>query len=177
MIASAAILLRHHGSSSTSFPKVLTHSGAPRGSIGHHFPGGKTELLREAVTAAGSEITERLTAAAAAGADATTLVDGICDYFTAWLVRTDFTAGCPVAAVAQDAYDNPELAAATNRAIQAWTDVLSDTLTGDDPARARALAQLCVAAVEGAIMMARVAHSTEPLDAVRAQLRPLLTNP
>jgi AcrR family transcriptional regulator len=44
MIQSAALLFREHGYSGTGFRDVIEHSGAPRGSIYHHFPGGKEEL-------------------------------------------------------------------------------------------------------------------------------------
>ncbi len=38
MIQSAALLMRERGVDATSFSEVLAHSGAPRGSIYHHFP-------------------------------------------------------------------------------------------------------------------------------------------
>ncbi|MET9789727.1 TetR family transcriptional regulator [Streptomyces canus] len=38
MILSAAALLREYGASATSVDRVLAHSGAPRGSVYHHFP-------------------------------------------------------------------------------------------------------------------------------------------
>ncbi|MEP9384757.1 TetR/AcrR family transcriptional regulator [Nocardioides cheoyonin] len=174
MIASTAVLLRSQGIAGTSFPKVLEHARAPRGSIGHHFPGGKTELLREAIDLAGAEITRHLVTGAEAGADAATIVDGICDYFATWLTRTDYTAGCPVAAAAQEAYADPDLGVSARQAIEDWTLAVTATMPGRNDARA--LAQVCIAAVEGAVMMARVTRSTEPLDSVRAQLRLLLTN-
>lgn len=52
MVLSAAALLREHGASATSIDRVLAHSGAPRGSVYHHFPGGRAQLIDEAVTLA-----------------------------------------------------------------------------------------------------------------------------
>ena len=46
MIASAAELFREQGYSATGFRDVVEHSGAPRGSIYHHFPGGKAQLAQ-----------------------------------------------------------------------------------------------------------------------------------
>ena len=40
MVDSAVILLATRGLDGTSFTEVLSASGAPRGSIYHHFPGG-----------------------------------------------------------------------------------------------------------------------------------------
>src|SRR5688500_4922389 len=53
MVLSAATLLREYGASATSVDRVLAHSGAPRGSVYHHFPGGRAQLIDEAVTLAG----------------------------------------------------------------------------------------------------------------------------
>ena len=44
MIESAATLLAMRGVQGTAFSDVLERSGAPRGSIYHHFPSGKDQL-------------------------------------------------------------------------------------------------------------------------------------
>src|SRR3989441_12154394 len=49
MVRSAAALIRSRGVSATSLSDVLTHSGAPRGSIYHHFPDGKRQLAVDAI--------------------------------------------------------------------------------------------------------------------------------
>ena len=51
MIAGAARLLAERGLQATSFSTVLAATGAPRGSIYHHFPGGKDELVTAALDA------------------------------------------------------------------------------------------------------------------------------
>src|SRR5215813_15188975 len=51
MIAGAARLLAQRGLQATSFSTVLAETSAPRGSIYHHFPGGKEELVTEAIEA------------------------------------------------------------------------------------------------------------------------------
>jgi AcrR family transcriptional regulator len=56
MVLSAAALLREYGANATSIDRVLAHSGAPRGSVYHHFPGGRAQLIEEAVALAGAFI-------------------------------------------------------------------------------------------------------------------------
>src|SRR5918999_2590410 len=63
MIRSAAVLFRQRGVEGTAFSDVLAHSGAPRGSIYHHFPGGKAQLAEEATRYAGELIAAGLAAA------------------------------------------------------------------------------------------------------------------
>src|SRR2546428_13721730 len=49
MVRSAASLIRTRGVNATSFSEVLAESGAPRGSIYHHFPNGKEQLAGDAI--------------------------------------------------------------------------------------------------------------------------------
>ena len=52
-MVTTALLVRERGARATSIDDVLAHSGAPRGSVYHHFPGGREQLLREATDYAG----------------------------------------------------------------------------------------------------------------------------
>src|SRR5947209_2451818 len=97
MIWSAALLMRKHGVEGTSFSEVIERSGAPRGSIYHHFPGGKSQLIEEATRYAGDFIASGLVAALAEDDP----VRAIRDFASGWsalLTRSDFAAGCPVLA-------------------------------------------------------------------------------
>ncbi|MCK0092978.1 TetR/AcrR family transcriptional regulator [Rhodococcus sp. HNM0563] len=176
MVASATEVLRERGLTGTSFDRVLEHSGAPRGSVRHHFPGGKSEMIQAAVDRAGNEVTARLSSAIDRGATAAQLVEGVCDYFGKWLLRSDYHAGCPVAAVAQEGYGDPALRDSTAAALGRWVDILASSLRDEDRSTGDAdeLAAMCVAAIEGAIMMARVQRSLTPLEATSKQLRILL---
>src|SRR5437763_16765161 len=60
MIVSAAVLMRERGVQATSFSEVLEHSGAPRGSVYHHFPEGKNQMIDSALDAAGATAIELL---------------------------------------------------------------------------------------------------------------------
>ncbi|MEU6701749.1 TetR family transcriptional regulator C-terminal domain-containing protein [Pseudonocardia sp. NPDC046786] len=177
MVSSAAVLLRRHGVRGTSFARVLEDSGAPRGSVAHHFPGGKEEMVLAAVSSAGAEITARLRALAEDGATAGDVVAALCDYFAAGLEQTGYRAGCPVAAVAQEAFDTEPLRDAAAAVLDDWLSTMTQVLAreGREDSDAQDLAATCVAAVEGAIMMSRVQRDRAPLDAVARRLRILVT--
>ena len=49
MLVSAAEVLRERGAAGVTIDEVLARSGAPRGSVYHHFPEGRSQLLREAL--------------------------------------------------------------------------------------------------------------------------------
>src|SRR2546422_9575317 len=98
MIVSTALLVRERGARATSLDAVLEHSGAPRGSVYHHFPGGREQLLREATDYAGEYIARRLEREAAR--DPLAAIDALLDEYRTSLLATDYPAGCPVVAVA-----------------------------------------------------------------------------
>src|SRR5215218_5548379 len=52
MVRSAATLIRERGIHGTGLREVVAHSGGPRGSLGRFFPGGKTQLVTEAIDVA-----------------------------------------------------------------------------------------------------------------------------
>src|SRR6478736_4915695 len=56
MVQSAATLIRERGIHGTGLREVVAHSGGPRGSLGRFFPGGKTQLVTEAIDVALAEI-------------------------------------------------------------------------------------------------------------------------
>src|SRR2546427_13005272 len=114
MIQSAAVLMRERGIEATSFSAVLEHSGAPRGSIYHHFPGGKAQLVEEATRYAGEWTGRGLSAALEAG-DVATAIDLFVAGWRHTLESTDFAAGCPVVAATVEGAARDEAAAAFAR--------------------------------------------------------------
>src|SRR5258707_8030812 len=52
MVSSAATLIRERGIHGVGLREIVTNSGGPRGSLGRYFPGGKTQLMSEAIDVA-----------------------------------------------------------------------------------------------------------------------------
>lgn len=172
MVESAAVLLRERGLSGTSFRDVIEHSGAPRGSIYHHFPDGKRQLVREAVELSGAWVADAIAEIDASGDPVATL-HAFLGVWAEILRAGDFRAGCPVVAVSVEANDGePEVTAAAAAAFRRWTRELADGLhrAGVGEARASRLATTTVAAIEGAVVLCRAERSTRPLDDVGAEL-------
>jgi AcrR family transcriptional regulator len=180
MVVSAALLIRERGAHATAISDVLEHSGAPRGSAYHYFPGGRTQLLCEAVDFAGEHVAGIITEAAGS----LELLDTLIEKYRQQLLDSDFRAGCPVVAVAVEAGFERDGArertapanSVTERAAAAfdrWTDLIAQRFITDGlPAdRATELAVLATSAIEGAILLARVRRDLTPLDVVHRQLR------
>jgi AcrR family transcriptional regulator len=179
MVISAALLIRERGAHPTAIADVLEHSGAPRGSAYHYFPGGRTQLLCEAVDYAGGFMADRLEQAPSS-LDA---LDRLFESYRKQLQQSDFRAGCPVVAVAVEAGDptkpdrsDPVIERAA-AAFTRWRHVIAQRLVADGVAEPEAagLAMLVLASFEGAVVVARASRDVEPLNLVEAQLRSLIS--
>ena len=178
MVISAALLIRERGAHPTAIADVLEHSGAPRGSAYHYFPGGRTQLLCEAIDYAGDHVAAKISNAARAR-DA---LDDLVENYREQLIGSDYRAGCPVVAVTVEAGDpdkpdtaSPVIARAA-AAFARWTDLIAQRLMADGIAapRAEELAMLVTTSIEGAIVVARASRDVKPLDLVHRQLDALL---
>jgi AcrR family transcriptional regulator len=168
MVVSAALLFRERGLAGTSFRDVVAHSGAPRGSIYHHFPGGKTELAEEAVDWAGTVIADWMRRE---GGDPVAMLRS---FVLAWrrvLDDEEFRAGCPLVAVATGT-DDERLMEAASLAFARCVEGFADSLrrAGVEEARAASLATLVVSAVEGAIVLCRARRDAGALEQVGSEL-------
>jgi AcrR family transcriptional regulator len=175
MIQSALILMGEQGIEATSFSQVLERSGAPRGSIYHHFPGGKSQLIEEATRYAGDYVVNMLSAALETD-DPTAAVDAIAQFWQGVLHDSDFAAGCPVLAATLEGDRSPAARDAARMAFQRWEDLHCELLTraGVGPERARSLASIAISAIEGAVILARAQHSNAPLERVAGELHALM---
>ncbi|MDE5454362.1 TetR family transcriptional regulator [Bradyrhizobium sp. CSA112] len=191
MVAGAADLMSRRGVNATSMRDVVRHTGTPRGSIGHHFPRGKQQLIEDALVFAGKQVSgplQHLTETRGA-------VAGLRAFIALWrgtLERTEFQAGCPVLAVAVEQYvnDATEKDGESDEAAQQHLLDLADSIFADwqrimftalrrggvAPARARRLAALVIASTEGTVAMCRAARSAQPLDDVRQELELVLSS-
>jgi len=174
MIQTAVDILRRRGAEATSFSAVLALSGAPRGSIYHHFPDGKSQLIEEATRWAGQFI---------AAGEVVTLERGtvyavkmLGHYWRTILRDSDFEAGCPIVAVTVEGELRPRARDIAGEVFAGWELPLAKSMQkeGLPPKRARSLATTIIAAVEGAIVLARATKSMTPLDQVIEELQGLI---
>jgi TetR/AcrR family transcriptional repressor of lmrAB and yxaGH operons len=169
MIAGAMKLLARRGLQATSFSEVLELTGAPRGSIYHHFPEGKDQLVAAAIDLAGDRALEPLEQIA--GASPEEITELFLGMWRRLLSHANFDAGCSVLAVTVAA-DSRELLDHAGNVFRSWRGRLAELLEqgGLTPADARQLAVTLVAASEGAVVLSRAERSMEPFELVSSQL-------
>lgn len=174
LIDAAIELFGRQGYAATGVSEIARVGQAPMGSFYHHFPNGKAELAIHAIRTGGARYArlidkalarpgtpgDRLAAIARATADA--------------LERREYAIGCPVATTALDTIaSDPDLQAEARAVFDDWIRRIQRALVeaGLTSQRARDLATTAIALIEGAEILARVAHSRRPLEVAARCLR------
>jgi TetR/AcrR family transcriptional regulator, lmrAB and yxaGH operons repressor len=168
MVRSAATLMRERGIHGVGLREIVAHSGGPRGSLGRYFPGGKTQLMTEAIDVALAGLFDEVDRALT---DAETFPEAIGVIVAPWrrlLADHDFALGCPLAATVVDAADNDDLRVHAGELLAQWKASVAGIYVkfGDPPAVAEEHSTVVLAALEGALILARARRSTEPLVTV-----------
>ncbi|MBZ9744528.1 TetR/AcrR family transcriptional regulator [Mesorhizobium sp. CO1-1-7] len=177
MIEATALLLRRRGYYGTSLNDILSASGAPRGSLYFHFPGGKDQLVVEVTRASVAEVSERLGEALAAERDPAVAVHHIYQSVGRMLEDNEFSLGCPVAPVVLDSPgDVPDLVELCRSAFEQWIGLLREAFVraGVPERRAQALALLVESSLEGLMVIARATRDRSSLNAVADEVAVLI---
>ena len=175
MVQGAIGLLAAKGVHGTSFAVVTETTNTPRGSIYHHFPGGKNELIMDAVQSMGSVVTSLINAV-----DAKSPIDVVQTFFDSWrfvLLASNFEGNCAVAKTTLGAGEDNTLREATQKVFEQWHIALMKAFvqSGCDEATASDYALVCISAAEGALILGRATRSDIAFDALTRQLKRLVS--
>jgi AcrR family transcriptional regulator len=174
-VRAAAQLIGDRGVAGTGLREIVNAAGTPWGSLSHHFPGGKDELVIDAVLWSATRFADHLRRVQA-GDPPPALPDLLRSSVRWWsrgLLAVEFSGGCTVAATAMDAsLARGDVRDAVGRAFQSWIEPIRAIAAADGVAAPldHQFAVTTVAALEGAVLLARVDRSVAPLEAVEACL-------
>jgi TetR/AcrR family transcriptional regulator, lmrAB and yxaGH operons repressor len=169
MVAGAARLLAERGLQATSFSEVLELTSSPRGSVYHHFPEGKEQLVKAALDLVTAHMGQVFSPKP--GAAPEEVAELFLQLWRGILRRYRFKAGCAVVAVTVAA-DSPALLEHVGAIFRDWRGRLAGLLVraGVDPKDAARFGATLIAASEGAVVLSRAEQSMEPFELVAAQL-------
>lgn len=157
----------------TGLNQVVALSGAPRGSLYFHFPGGKDQLVGESVRRAGAAISDSLETLGDSDLPVAEYVDRILRQLGDRLEGSQWRKGCPVATVAlETAASNDSIQQVCAEVYASWEEALRARLA--DHPESDDLATTILALIEGALLLARTHRSREPLDRVGRRIAALL---
>jgi AcrR family transcriptional regulator len=175
LLNGARQLLAEKGYAGMELRDVAERGRAPRGSIYHHFPGGKSQLAVEAAELEGVEIRAAIERSLRErGLGETLTMFG--EMFRRRVKDQPERLGCPVAAAALARPEDPALAAAATAAFRSWEAPIAAALReeGVEAKEAAAFAGLVVSTIEGALIRARAAADQAPLDSAVSGLHQAL---
>ena len=177
LLEAAGTLVQRHGYRGAGLNQVIAESGAPRGSLYFHFPGGKDELVAEALAASADRwkgaLEETLDAAPSLEAG----LRAVCAELADQLEGSGYRLGCPLAtATLEAASDNDRIQRVSAEHYASWERAIGRRLEAldpphPDPAR---LARFALASIEGALLLARAYRDPAPLHEAADLLARLL---
>jgi TetR/AcrR family transcriptional repressor of lmrAB and yxaGH operons len=177
IIDAAVTLFRRQGYACTGLNDIVDVSGAPKGSLYHYFPLGKSSIAVAAVEEAGRRVATTIQALAKECRSTGELLRAHARLLAGWMRSSGFRNGCPITTVLLElAPRERAVAEAGRKAYAARVAILSDKLVADGHSRARseALAVLCTSAMQGALIQARVERSGRPIEVTAGELARLL---
>lgn len=174
LVDAAGALMRRRGYHGVGLGDILGASGAPRGSLYFHFPGGKQELAAAAIEAEGERWRERVREVIdGAGGDLAAAVIAVGELLARDLEDSDFADGCPAATVALEVSSESEPLRRRCAALYGdWERLVAGALIDAGVAGpiAGTTARFALCAFEGALLMARVKRDAAPVREVAAAL-------
>lgn len=156
---------------------IIARAEAPKGSLYHYFPEGKPQIASAAIGFVADEVASFLDRAGTQAPHARNVLRQFTATLRGWLEHSRFEEACPVLSTSLSI--DAELApvhAECRRALRAWHASIERALRADGLAEklAASRAWLILAALEGAVAVARVERSFQALDAIEEELQALL---
>ena len=173
VIDSAVKLFRRQGYAATGLNDIVDDCGAPKGSLYHYFPSGKSSIAAAAVEEAGQRVRETLSELAQSSSSSTDVIKKHTELLGKWMKRSGYRDGCPMTTVLLELA--PEDRAVTLAGKQAYAfrnTILKQRLIDDGLPEDQAdrLASLVTSAIQGALIEARIQRNNKPLEIVAEEL-------
>ena len=178
IIDAAVTLFRRNGYSATGLNDIVELSGAPKGSLYHYFPHGKSSIAAAAVDEAGSRVLETLTELSSNVSSTAELVSAHAKLLGQWMRKSGYKDGCPMTTVLLElAPEDRPVAQAAKAAYAARKNLIQIRLIEDGFSEklATELASLCTSALQGALIETRIQKNTAPLTTAAECLTNLLS--
>lgn len=183
MLSAAVELFGARGYDGVGVAELLEKSGAPRGSLYFHFPGGKPQIGAEVVARVGASVAERFRMLHESGV---TLDEFIVQVFKATAKESKercYEASCPMAAIATGfGSSDVKLAEAVRGAFASWETEIRTAAEarGMSATNACIFASAMLSSMEGAMVISKAQTSSSPhknaCRALQALAQALLPN-
>jgi TetR/AcrR family transcriptional repressor of lmrAB and yxaGH operons len=163
VVEAATLLLRRSGLSGAGINEIVNASGAPKGSIYYFFPGGKEQIVGEALELHTARVVAFMEEALASRK---AIPDRIRALFGAYAKRLEegrYEVSCPSGAVCLDLDREMEtLRHNVQSSFDRYIEAIARHVQVGSPRETRAFAAFVLTAIQGAWIRGRAARSGEP---------------
>ena len=178
MIEAAIDLMRTSGLSGAGINEIVRESGAPKGSVYHHFPGGKSQIAAEALAVYSGRVMRFIDHALAGKRHPDEKLKALFAAFARRIAESDYRRSCAAGAVTLDLEDDPAgLRVVLAAAFADWVGLIARHFDLGDARRTRSFAGLVLTAIEGAYVRCRAERSSRPFLDAGAWLAELVPPP
>ncbi len=160
----------YHG---TGLNQILEISQAPKGSLYHHFPGGKAQLAAESLELAGTELADMIKAVMSRAVNPQAAISTFVGKIAKWFKSSGYSAGCPITSVLLDTVPGDELTSqACRQVFVSWVGIWQEYFEshGIESRDAEYLAYSLVVGLEGAWIVGRAMQSVRAFEHVERSL-------
>ncbi|PTX54877.1 TetR family transcriptional regulator [Litoreibacter ponti] len=169
LVIQAALLFQQKGYHGVGMAEILEAADAPKGSLYHHFPKGKSDLALAAAHFASDQMLVILDAAFAEG----DLAHGVTTFCYKIAKLFDINGkwiGCPVSATLFESPTNEEFKDTVRVIFSKWLDATCAHATAKraTQAQAKVLSETLWMLLQGAWTLSRVQGSSDPIKRVPA---------
>ncbi|WP_424160371.1 TetR/AcrR family transcriptional regulator [Bacillus amyloliquefaciens] len=179
IIQASAYLFQIQGYHATGLNQIIKESGAPRGSVYHHFPNGKEELAIEAIKHTGRCVEKQIQNSMTQFADPVEAIQHFIHRTAEQFNNPQSIEGVPVGLLASEtALINETLRCTCVEVFKQWTGVFAEKFLqhGFEREEAEKLGMTINSMIEGGIMFSLAHKNKEPLLLISKQVPYLVRN-
>ncbi len=163
LIVAAARAFRRKGFHGAGLAEILAEAEAPKGSLYHHFPNGKTDLALAAADWASEAMAGLIDRSFAPAPGWREGVSRLTEKLARLFERSDAAEGCPVSGILLEGGDDPARAGRAAAIYESWSRRSAVWLAKRGCPEPEATAELFLLGLQGAWVLARARRSADPI--------------
>ena len=163
ILEAAITLMKQSGLSGAGINQILAQSGAPKGSLYYYFPGGKQQIVIEALTLYADRVAGAFERALSSKTKPADKIRALFRFVADRFEDEAFGKSCAAGAVTLDLNaDVATIQPVIEIIFKSWRAVIARHLPITNTARRESLAGLILSTIEGAYVRGRAERSTKP---------------
>lgn len=168
-------LIREKGIAATGIAELVELSEITKGSIYHHFPGGKDELIISSLHNFKNLMSAAFKESMKGKSTVKSGLVAILDYYIASLEKSNFKRGCPIAIIAiESSGNNKSINNACKEVMNYWIENLTSYFKYKGSNAGKHEATEFITRLEGALIMSQIYNDTKPLSILKKQITTII---